>query len=279
MPGASCSGCGACDAHPVRRARLSSGSHWRHGDLRQRPRPAPSGAAATTSPCSPAKPVTDQPEYRVHRDRAGEVAVVRVNHTFRDATSFEHTYRNATIDAIAGALLDEERPDVVHVHHLTCLSTGIAAECAARGIPFVLTLNDYWLLCHRGQLLDLRSRALRRARGRRAARRAPDCRPPDSPPCICAARGLRAIERRAPKALADAQRRLVSGASRRVVPRFGRRRDRPPPRARARASATAPRASSRRRGRCWISSSASASRRRACSLQEQGIDVAAVSPG
>ena len=159
----------------------------------------------------------DEPEYRVRRDRVGEVAVVRVNHTFRDATSFEHTYRNERIDAIAGALLDEERPDVVHAHHLTCLSTGIAAQCAARGIPLVLTLNDYWLMCHRGQLLDL---DLARCDGPEAERCAAcaGLAASGSPVVHAAAGGLRAIERRLPNALAALQRRVVSGAARRVVP-------------------------------------------------------------
>lgn len=158
-----------------------------------------------------------EPEYRIRRDGVGGVAVVRVNHTFRDAASFADTYRNAEIDAIAGALLDEDRPDVVHVHHLTCLSTGIVGECEARGIPVVLTLNDYWLLCHRGQLLDL------------DLARCPGPEPDRCATCAglsasgdravhLAARGLRAVERRAPKALADVQRRLVAAMSRGIVP-------------------------------------------------------------
>ena len=160
---------------------------------------------------------TDQPEYRIRRDRSGEVGVIRVNHTFREAASFEQTYRNATIDAIAGLLLDEGRPDVVHVHHLTCLSTGIVGECAARGIPVVLTLNDYWLLCHRGQLLDL---DLARCAGPDPGRCAvcAGLSASGTPALHRAARGLRMIEERAPKLLADAQRRLVSRVSRRVVP-------------------------------------------------------------
>ena len=159
----------------------------------------------------------DEPEYRIHRDRAGEVAVLRVNHTFRDATSFEHTYRNATIDAIAGTLLDEERPDVVHVHHLTCLSTGIVGECVARGIPVVLTLHDYWLLCHRGQLLDVEFARCSGPEPGRCATCA-GLSASGQPAMHLAARGLRAIERHAPKVLADAQRRLVAGMSRRIVP-------------------------------------------------------------
>jgi GT2 family glycosyltransferase/glycosyltransferase involved in cell wall biosynthesis len=159
----------------------------------------------------------DQPEYHVHRSRDGEVAVVRVNHTFRDASSFIHTYRNARIDAIAGALLDEFRPHVVHIHHLTCLSTGIADECAARDIPVVLTLNDYWLLCHRGQLLDL---DLARCLGPEPDRCATcaGLSASGQPAVHLAAHGLRAIERHAPKVLAEAQRRLLSRLSTRVVP-------------------------------------------------------------
>ncbi len=158
-----------------------------------------------------------EPEYRVRRDRAGNVDVVRINHTFRDAPSFEHTYRDEKIDAIAGALLDEERPDIVHAHHLTCLSTGIAAQCAARGIPLVITLNDYWLMCHRGQLLDL---ALTRCDGPEASRCAAcaGLSASGSPAVHAAAGGLRAIERHLPKALAAIQRRVVSGAARRIVP-------------------------------------------------------------
>jgi GT2 family glycosyltransferase/glycosyltransferase involved in cell wall biosynthesis len=83
--------------------------------------------------------------------------VVRVNNTFRDTRSFEGTYRNETIGAIACEILDDFRPDVAHVHHLTCLSTTIVRSLAERRIPCFFTLHDYWLMCHRGQLLNLDS--------------------------------------------------------------------------------------------------------------------------
>ena len=46
-------------------------------------------------------------------------------------------------------LLDELRPDVVHVMHLLYLSIGCVEEAARRGIPVVYTLHDYWLQCAR----------------------------------------------------------------------------------------------------------------------------------
>ena len=61
MTDVNCSGCGACDAHSVCRARLPSGSHWRNGALRLRVSPRPSGAAATTSSYWRAKPARMSP--------------------------------------------------------------------------------------------------------------------------------------------------------------------------------------------------------------------------
>jgi glycosyltransferase involved in cell wall biosynthesis len=45
------------------------------------------------------------------------------------------------------ALLDEERPDVVHVQHLLFLSADCIAAAVARDVPVVVTLHDGWWLC------------------------------------------------------------------------------------------------------------------------------------
>jgi GT2 family glycosyltransferase/glycosyltransferase involved in cell wall biosynthesis len=94
------------------------------------------------------------PEYRVRTEERDGLHVVWVNNTFREARSFEETYRNAPIEKAAERVIDEFRPDVAHIHHLTCLSTGIVGQLKRRGIPAFFTLHDYWLMCHRGQLLD-----------------------------------------------------------------------------------------------------------------------------
>jgi len=159
----------------------------------------------------------DLPEYHIRLDKVGEVPVIRVNNTFRETSSFEETYRNGAIDAIARVLLDDGPPDVVHVHHLTCLSTGIVDECAARGIPVIVTLHDYWLACHRGQLLDL---DLERCDGPEPGRCAVCAGLAASarPAVHRAARWLRVLDDHVPQALADARRRFVSGLARRAVP-------------------------------------------------------------
>jgi len=86
------------------------------------------------------------------------IEIFSVNNTFQSSDSFESSFTNPAIERIAGDCLDQWQPDVVHVQHLTCLSTEIPRHAARRGIPVVMTLNDYWLICHRGQLVDVDGR-------------------------------------------------------------------------------------------------------------------------
>lgn len=70
------------------------------------------------------------------------------------AKSFEGTWSNPALERAVGPILDEVRPDVVHVHHLLYLSVGLLGTFAARGLPVLYTLHDFWLGCARfGQLL------------------------------------------------------------------------------------------------------------------------------
>ncbi|MEZ4462643.1 MAG: glycosyltransferase [bacterium] len=64
-------------------------------------------------------------------------------------------YRAAGIDQRFAELLDRLQPDVVHVGHLNHLSTSLLREAAAREIPIVFTLHDYWLMCPRGQFMQM----------------------------------------------------------------------------------------------------------------------------
>jgi glycosyltransferase involved in cell wall biosynthesis len=96
------------------------------------------------------------PELRLRRDREGAVSVIRVNNTFKDCRSFEDGYRHPRLLTVVEPVLDAAAPDVVHVHHLTCLSTDLVAACRARRWPVVMTLHDYWLMCHRGQRFNRR---------------------------------------------------------------------------------------------------------------------------
>jgi glycosyltransferase involved in cell wall biosynthesis/MoaA/NifB/PqqE/SkfB family radical SAM enzyme len=64
-------------------------------------------------------------------------------------------YREPGIDRCFAELLDRLQPDIVHVGHLNHLSTSLLAEAAARKVPIVYTLHDYWLMCPRGQFMQM----------------------------------------------------------------------------------------------------------------------------
>lgn len=64
-------------------------------------------------------------------------------------------YRHAGVDQRFAELCDRLKPDVVHIGHLNHLSTSLVAEAAGRGIPIVYTLHDYWVMCPRGQFMQM----------------------------------------------------------------------------------------------------------------------------
>lgn len=94
---------------------------------------------------------TDRPDYSLDESQQNDVKVWRLNHRFPDVVTFHDTYRNDRIDRIFDALVDRWQPDVVHVHHLIGLSTGILEVSKRRGLPLVLGLHDFWFGCPRGQ--------------------------------------------------------------------------------------------------------------------------------
>ncbi|NVK41562.1 MAG: glycosyltransferase [Oceanospirillaceae bacterium] len=84
----------------------------------------------------------DKPEIRLHLVN---------NPRHRDR------YRLSIIDQRFAELLDSVQPDVVHIGHLNHLSTSLVSEAKARQIPVVYTLHDYWLMCPRGQFMQMHS--------------------------------------------------------------------------------------------------------------------------
>ena len=63
---------------------------------------------------------------------------------------FEESHRSVLVAARVGAVLDEVRPDVLHVHNLLNLTLEVPSLARARGIPVVATLHDYTLVCPSG---------------------------------------------------------------------------------------------------------------------------------
>jgi len=93
-------------------------------------------------------------EYTLTYNKLDNLEIFRINNTFRLYNSFEMTYKNDAIAEKFSLVLDQVKPDIVHVQHLLYLSTKIIEEVKKRKIPVVFTIADYWLICPQGQLLS-----------------------------------------------------------------------------------------------------------------------------
>lgn len=81
----------------------------------------------------------------------------RVAYRWEGVDSLAAMYTCAPMASALRQWLQEEaaagrRFDVAHVHHLTGMSVDSIEVLRSAGIPVVMTLHDYWLLCPRGQM-------------------------------------------------------------------------------------------------------------------------------
>ena len=96
-----------------------------------------------------------RPEYEIEHKLYEGISVTSINHNFSEKPNFIMHYQNKHVDQAFSKFLSEKMPDIVHFQFLGAgLSTGMVSVAKKFKIPTVLTLNDYWFLCPRGQMLS-----------------------------------------------------------------------------------------------------------------------------
>ena len=93
------------------------------------------------------------PEYKVEKEQ--DPTDSRISLHVINLARTRDRYRNAEVDRHFGELLDQIKPDIIHVGHLNHLSTSLVLEAHRRSIPIIFTLHDYWLMCPRGQFIQM----------------------------------------------------------------------------------------------------------------------------
>lgn len=93
------------------------------------------------------------PDGRLREERDPDDSRIRL-HLVNNPRNKDR-YRLAIIDQRFAEVLERVEPDVVHIGHLNHLSTSLVREAASRAIPIVYTLHDYWLMCPRGQFMQM----------------------------------------------------------------------------------------------------------------------------
>ena len=91
--------------------------------------------------------------YSVQDTRVAGINVRRMSYLYHDQRSLADMVDNWRARDVLFAWLAERPLDVLHVHHVTGFGTGALKAVEEVGLPFVMTLHDYWSLCPRGQML------------------------------------------------------------------------------------------------------------------------------
>jgi glycosyltransferase involved in cell wall biosynthesis len=76
---------------------------------------------------------------------------------------FRATFGDPALVSAFEQVLDESRPDLVHIQHLMGHPTALIEAIRRRGIPYLITLHDFWWVCANAQLLTNYSQGVRRA--------------------------------------------------------------------------------------------------------------------
>ena len=84
-------------------------------------------------------------------DHGVRVRLVVNNFTERDPLA-RNALRSRVLERDFGRLVDEVRPDLVHVHHLAGHALGLLRVLGRRHLPYVYQLQDWWALCARSNL-------------------------------------------------------------------------------------------------------------------------------
>ena len=87
-------------------------------------------------------------------DTMGEdgVHVRMINNYEPDNATFYDKYLGTDVDDAFRTYVKEVKPDVVHIGHLSHLSTQIPIIAKREfGLPVLFTIHDFWMFCHRGQ--------------------------------------------------------------------------------------------------------------------------------
>jgi Nucleoside-diphosphate-sugar epimerases len=88
-------------------------------------------------------------EYTIEKG----VMINRINNNSKEYILADK-YVNDKIDSAFEKFLLEFEPDVVHIGHLSHLSTNIVKIAKKYNIPVVMTIHDFWMFCFRGQMIN-----------------------------------------------------------------------------------------------------------------------------
>ena len=96
-----------------------------------------------------------KPLYQYEDTKEDGVNIRYINNYEPDNSTFYDKYLNPVVDDAFRDYVKLVKPDVVHIGHLSHLSTQIPIIAKREfGLPVLFTIHDFWMFCHRGQLIN-----------------------------------------------------------------------------------------------------------------------------
>lgn len=84
-----------------------------------------------------------------------KIIVKSVTNNIAFPEDFSKSYKNSIVDKIFLDLVKNIKPDIIHFHHLIGLSGNLPLMTKKLGIPYVMSIHDFWYICPCGRLLTL----------------------------------------------------------------------------------------------------------------------------
>jgi glycosyltransferase involved in cell wall biosynthesis len=91
--------------------------------------------------------------HQVRYEPFEDVPVYRARLTSLDYQSDMVNFYHPALEREFARILERYRPDVVHCHNLTGLSTGILSQATKAGARTAVTLHDHWGFCYRNTII------------------------------------------------------------------------------------------------------------------------------
>jgi len=95
----------------------------------------------------------EKEEFSLSEEEWKGLRVTRIVNNLTQVSGPRVFYDNHFFDRTFLSIMQKEKPDVVHFQHIIALSAHLLRIAKEAGSAVVLTLHDYFLLCHRVQLL------------------------------------------------------------------------------------------------------------------------------
>ncbi len=104
------------------------------------------------APCALPLEQGGRPDFSMSCDDFQGLRVWRMVHRI-EHRNLRESYRQPLAEDRFREVLQQEQPDLVHFQHLLHFSAGLPQMTKQRGIPSLVTCNDYWGLCARVQMI------------------------------------------------------------------------------------------------------------------------------